>query len=106
MTNTVVSSYTAFKTVNPEISNSAWLSAFGSIIILPYTFATLGKINTRLNELSAATEKRDLTPAEENEVVQLLEQWQARHMPRFGAYALAWGASLVAFGKALQGFRL
>jgi hypothetical protein len=101
-----MSTYTAIHTVNTDISNYAWLSALGSIVVLPYTFATLGKINARLHELGDAREKRELTPAEENEVVQLLEQWQTRHMPRFGAYALAWASSLIAFSKALRGFRL
>ncbi|KAK9311848.1 hypothetical protein V1522DRAFT_437673 [Lipomyces starkeyi] len=69
-------------------------SAVLSLSILPYTGLV---IMPTIKSLKTLDKKGELTPAEEREVVRLIEKWDTQHKVRFGMYGPAWAAGLAAF---------
>jgi hypothetical protein len=70
------------------------ISAVLSFSILPYTGVV---IMPTIKSLKTLDKKVELTPAEEREVVRLIEKWDTQHKVRFGMFGPAWAAGLAAF---------
>lgn len=100
------SGYTAYKTINPAIAKASWTAAVSALAIIPYTLLAIQPTNHILLGLADKAERQDLTFKEEDQVVALVEKWSALHLPRFIGYGLAWGGSLLAFARALEGFKV
>jgi hypothetical protein len=69
-------------------------SAVLSLSIFPYTGLV---ILPTIKSLKTLDEKVELTPAEEEEVVRLIKNWDAQHKVRYGMYGPAWAAGLAVF---------